>query len=90
MRGKMILLRIVIQVLVAIGEIETRHAPAGAFAGQIQLGEILRELGADRAEDPIELAHRVSSADALVREIPDVPAPGLQFDELEAGAPRPT
>ena len=82
MRRKMILLGIMIQMLSAIRKIETGHATGCTFAGQIQLGKVLRQLRADGAEDPIEVAIAFD-ADALVTKVPNVFAPRLQFDKLE-------
>ena len=80
----MILLRIMIEMLIAIGKIKTGHATLCAFASQIELGEILGESRTDRAEDPIEVA-AAFDAGALVGEIPNVTSPRLQLDELQRG-----
>lgn len=80
--GKMILLRIMIKMLIAICKIKTGHTTLRAFAHQIKLGEILGQARTDRTKDPIQFAAAVD-AGSLVTKIPNVTSPGLQFDEFQ-------
>jgi len=68
-------------MLSAIRKIETGHATGCTFAGQIQLGKVLRQLRADGAKIQSRLPSRFD-ADALVAKVQRV-APRLQFDKLE-------
>ena len=52
---------------------------------QVQLGEILGQVAANRAKDPIQVAVALHLG-ALVGEIPHVLAPRLQLDKAQVGA----
>src|SRR3989304_6887039 len=84
MGGLVVLLRVVIQMLRTVREIETRHTALGASALQCELGKVLCQMAADCAEDPIQLGVSFDLC-PFMSEIPDVLAPVLELDEGQAG-----
>src|SRR5258706_15127326 len=85
MWGQVVRLGVMVEVLGAVGEVKARHASLRTFTGQVQLGEVLGQARADGAKDPVQVAVAFDT-DALVREVPNLFAPGLQLDELEVRA----
>ena len=85
-RRQVVLLGVVIQVLIAVGEVEAGHAAFGALPVQVELGEVLGQMAPDGAEDPIQRSVP-SQTGPFVGEVPDVLAPTLQLDE---GQPAPS
>ena len=51
---------------------------------QVQLGKVLGQVAADRAKNPIQVAIPVHPH-PFMAEIPDMLAPGLQFDKMQVG-----
>ncbi len=81
MRSQVVLLGIVVQVLVAVGKIKTRHATRRSLADQIQLREILGQVDPTIAPKIQSILPSRSYLDPFMAEIPHIFAPGLQLDE---------
>src|SRR5574341_1044332 len=82
---QVVLLGIMVQVLNAVSEIKARHPSGGTFTNQVQVREILGQLAADSAKDPIQTCVAADPS-TLVGEIPHMLAPGLQFDKTQISA----
>ncbi len=77
----MILLRIMVEMLIAICKIKTGHASLRTFARKVKFSKVLGNPRTDCTEDPIEISATLNTG-ALMTEIPDMTSPRLQFDEF--------
>jgi hypothetical protein len=73
----MVLLRVDVDVLAAIGEVQARDAAPGVIAVKVDGHKDLAKAGAHLAADPVQ-PRTLPDAPALVAKVEDIVAPVLQ------------